>query len=309
MANPRPIAVSSGKSSTRRRPRTVVENRPHNFGPRTTGIHTIGDAPWGSHFCLFYATKQDLLDTTVAYFKAGLQSNEFCMWAISDPITESDAVDALRLAIPRFDRYRAAGQFELLKATEWYLEGGQFNLERIVRGWDEKLRGALAKGRDGMRVSGNAFWIGTEHWTAFCEYEHNLNRTLAGKKMLVLCTYSLPDSSAVDILDMARTHQCSMTRRNGDWEFLATPELRRAQQEIKKLKGALDVMLKPFSGYKLLTPRERVALAQIVRGATSKEVARSLGISPRTVEFHRANVMRKLGAKNTAELLHKVLGE
>lgn len=68
---------------------------------------------------MFYATKGDLLDTTATYFKAGLQSNEFCVWAICNPITECDAVDALRLtiprlAIPRFDRHRAAGQFELL---------------------------------------------------------------------------------------------------------------------------------------------------------------------------------------------------
>jgi two-component system response regulator FixJ len=52
-----------------------------------------------------------------------------------------------------------------------------------------------------------------------------------------------------------------------------------------------------------------VVLAQIVRGASNKEAARTLGISPRTVEFHRANLMRKLGTKNTAELVRRVLGE
>jgi DNA-binding CsgD family transcriptional regulator len=56
-----------------------------------------------------------------------------------------------------------------------------------------------------------------------------------------------------------------------------------------------------------LTPRERTILAEIVRGHSSKEVARSLGISPRTVEFHRANLLKKFGAKNTAELVRKVL--
>jgi DNA-binding CsgD family transcriptional regulator len=60
---------------------------------------------------------------------------------------------------------------------------------------------------------------------------------------------------------------------------------------------------------KSLTPRERVAVGQIVTGASSKEAARRLGISPRTVDFHRANVMRKLGAKNAADLVRKVLGE
>ena len=53
-----------------------------------------------------------------------------------------------------------------------------------------------------------------------------------------------------------------------------------------------------------------MARAHIVRGASSKETGRSLGISPRTVEFHRANIMRKLlGAKNTIDLVRKLLGE
>jgi FixJ family two-component response regulator len=58
-----------------------------------------------------------------------------------------------------------------------------------------------------------------------------------------------------------------------------------------------------------LTPRERLTLAQIVRGASSKEAARTLRISPRTVEFHRANIMQKLSAKNSADLVRRVFGE
>jgi DNA-binding CsgD family transcriptional regulator len=296
--------------ASRRPPQShVAKGQSVDSSLRKTGIRAIGDMPWGTHICVFYATKEDLLDTAVAYFRAGLQNNEFCMWAISDPITERDATDALRRGVPNFDRHHAAGRIELLKGTEWYLDGDRFDLERVTGGWHQKLRGALAKGYDGMRVSGNAFWIETNHWKAFCEYEQYLDRLVVGQRMIVLCTYSLLASRAVDILDVARAHQCTVARRNGDWEFLATPELRQARQEIKKLRGALDVLWKPDSGYKSLTPRERVALAQIVRGATSKEAARTLGISPRTVEFHRANVMHKLGAKNTADLVRKVLDE
>ena len=238
-----------------------------------------------------------------------MQSNEFCVWAISNPITETEAKDGLRLAVPDLDRHLAAGRIEILQGTEWYLKGDQFDLKKITSGWSEKLHGALAKGYEGMRVSGNAFWIATNHWKAFCEYEQYLDRLVVGQRVIALCTYSLQASRAVDILDVARAHQCSTARRNGAWEFLETPELRQAKQEIKKLNGALDILSKPFSGYKSLTPRERVALAQIVSGASSKEAARRLGISPRTVEFHRANVMRKLVAKNTADLLRKVLGD
>jgi len=51
---------------------------------RTTGINTVGDRPWGTHFCHFYETRDDLLDTLIPYFRAGLESREFCVWMIAD---------------------------------------------------------------------------------------------------------------------------------------------------------------------------------------------------------------------------------
>ncbi len=57
-----------------------------------------------------------------------------------------------------------------------------------------------------------------------------------------------------------------------------------------------------------LTPREREVAAQLMRGLTSKEIGRVLGISPRTVEIHRARLMRKYGASTSADLVHKLMG-
>jgi DNA-binding CsgD family transcriptional regulator len=65
--------------------------------------------------------------------------------------------------------------------------------------------------------------------------------------------------------------------------------------------------LRRFPGYEMLTPRERQVLAQIAAGASNKEVGRHLGISPRTVEVHRARIMDKLGARNTADLVRIAL--
>jgi FixJ family two-component response regulator len=60
-------------------------------------------------------------------------------------------------------------------------------------------------------------------------------------------------------------------------------------------------------GFSQLSNREREVLQLLVSGNSNKEAARSLGISPRTVEVHRARVMQKLGAKNTADLIRIVL--
>ena len=62
------------------------------------------------------------------------------------------------------------------------------------------------------------------------------------------------------------------------------------------------------NGVGSLTPREREVLARIIAGASNKQAGRALGISPRTVEVHRAKIMDKLGARNAADLVRIVLG-
>lgn len=58
----------------------------------------------------------------------------------------------------------------------------------------------------------------------------------------------------------------------------------------------------------VLTAREREVAAQLTRGLTSKEIGRALGLSHRTVEVHRAKLMRKYRASTTADLVQKLMG-
>jgi DNA-binding NarL/FixJ family response regulator len=68
-------------------------------------------------------------------------------------------------------------------------------------------------------------------------------------------------------------------------------------QQLQQPRTALD---DPYRG---LTPREREVFHLVVEGLTTKEIARRLEISAKTAENHRAHVLDKLGARNTAELI------
>lgn len=56
-----------------------------------------------------------------------------------------------------------------------------------------------------------------------------------------------------------------------------------------------------------LSIREREVSGYIANGYTCKEIAKQLGISHRTIEAHRAKIMKKLGCRNTAELVSKII--
>lgn len=84
--------------------------------------------------------------------------------------------------------------------------------------------------------------------------------------------------------------------------------IERVREAVRDRTQAVRRIGLAFPGMAELTSREMDVLEQIVGGCSNKEVGRILGISPRTVEVHRARVMEKLGARNTADLMRIVLG-
>jgi len=76
----------------------------------------------------------------------------------------------------------------------------------------------------------------------------------------------------------------------------------------RSLKGHPPVEVEQIRGrLAMLTPREREVLNALVAGKPNKTIAYDLGVSSRTVEVHRANVMTKMGAANFAELVRMSL--
>jgi PAS domain S-box-containing protein len=207
---------------------------------RKSGINVVGDLPWGTHFCHFYETQDDLLDILIPFFKTGLENNEFCLWIVSDPLPQEEATAALSRAVPDLDRRLESGDIEILSHSEWYFCDGAFDLRWTVNNWQDRFASALARGYAGMRVNGNMSWLNETHWQNFAAYEAEVNRILPALQIMVACTYPLPLARGTKVFDVARTHEFAIARLHGNWEIVQTPESLQVREEIRRLNAELE---------------------------------------------------------------------
>ncbi len=199
---------------------------------RDSGIDVIGDVPWGTHFCQFYQTKQDLIDILVPYFKAGLEGNEFCMWVTSEPLMVAEAEEAMRKAVNDFNKYLGRGQIEIIPYNEWYLLGGEFDDDRVLNGWIDKVEHAFVMGYSGLRLTGNTLWLERNHWQAFTEYEAKVNNVIGKYRMMAACTYNLDKCDGTAVIDVVRNHQFALVKQGGRWDIIESAIYQQAKQAL-----------------------------------------------------------------------------
>ncbi|MBE2218887.1 MAG: MEDS domain-containing protein [Ignavibacteria bacterium] len=211
---------------------------------RKTGIEVISETSWGTHFCNFYETKQDMLDILVPFFRSGLENNEYCVYIACSPVSVEDAERSLRKGIPLFDKYLAEGKIEVINHTEWYLKSGNFDPVDVFDCWDKKLNLALNGGFEGLRINGNAAWLERRLWDSFLEYENDLNHHIKDKNIIVMCTYPMDKCFAADVLDVAHVHKAAIAKRKGSWEIFESPDTKRSKADILKKNTQLQDRVK-----------------------------------------------------------------
>src|SRR5690242_12796568 len=116
--HPRPVTISWRKPST-------------GQSLRESGISLIGRLPWGTHLCLFCETKEDVIESALEFFRPAASANEYCVWVTSEPLTEQDALEALR-SVPQLQSLRDAGALEIIDGSSWYLYCNRYDRQRLI---------------------------------------------------------------------------------------------------------------------------------------------------------------------------------
>lgn len=182
-----------------------------------SGIPGVGPVPYGLHLCHFYSGKQDLIDSLVPYFKAGLENNERCIWVTAPPLPAAEAHAELAKALPGAGKAAQSGILRILDADRWYADvaGGD-----VLRRWLAEEEDALAKGFRGLRITGNTSFLKQETWNTFIKYESALNRALPNRRVITLCSYDLRQCRSTDLFDVIRHHHHTLCRAANAWEIV-----------------------------------------------------------------------------------------
>ena len=166
---------------------------------------------------------------------------------------------------------------------------------------------------------------------AFSRAKDFLDLDLLHRPACLLLDMCLPDMDGLEVQKLLNT-------RGFDLPVIVMSGYADVAAAVSAMKnGAVDLLAKPFNNQTLLdcvqdallqdqsrhssldytqrlqqrfatlTPREREIMAKIVRGGTNKEIAETLGVSGKTVEVHRANVMKKMHTRSLAELIQIAL--
>ena len=181
-----------------------------------SGLPLVGSVPWGTHLGHFYRTREDLEECLVPYFETGLSNNELCLWVASEPLRAGEARRSLGRRVPELRSVLESGQIEILDFEDWHRTMGRTDIATTLAAWKEREEAAIRRGFAGLRVTGNASWLGGKD---FVKYESKFHQSFHDRRMLALCSYTLDACGLDDVDDILRNHEFTLLRQSGRWEL------------------------------------------------------------------------------------------
>jgi len=228
--------------------------------PRISGLRVIEDIAWGTHFCQFYQTQEELMDILCPYLKAGLENNELCIWALPQVFeTKKEAAEFLKKTFPELDIYLKKGQLELISYKDRSAEEDRSNPKKAVRSWIEKSDRALQKGYDGLRLVQDISGLKND-LENLIDSDEELDEAVENRRTIALCTYSSGKFDTGEIIHAARNHQFVLVKREGKWEKIENYGIKRAEKRA----------IRAFREVKTKSKEENENLVKLLEERTAK---------------------------------------
>lgn len=186
---------------------------------------------------------------------------------------------------------------------------------------DDAVRDSLATLLDaaGFTVSAyasaGAFLEGIERADSGCVVTDVCMPEITGLDLLRRLSDRLPQFPVIVLTGEADVPMAVEALKNGALDLIEKPysaetivaAVRQAMTQLEARSDRDTRRSEAAERLSALSTREREVLDGVVKGLSNKEVARDLGISPRTVEAYRANLMMKMGAESLSELVRMTI--
>jgi len=178
-----------------------------------SGLDAVPNIPWGTHITHFFTKGDDLRETLVPYFKAGLENNERCLWVTGGDFDAEQARASLRQAVPDLDARESSKQIEIKDGHHFYARGRKLEPYVLVEGLVKAEQDALGSGYRGLRTSGNCAWVDRSQWRDFEIYEGLVQDTVRGRRMICMCSYHTTQSKGSDLIAVMDRHDFAIPPR------------------------------------------------------------------------------------------------
>ena len=214
---------------------------------RESGVPLIGKIPWGSSFCYFYQTKEDMLDVLLPYIKAGLDNNEYCIWVTSSRSESHLVCQALENNLPGFRQYLNKRQLKVISGRQWNASASSPEGTIISR-----LDFAVSKGFDGLRLAVSPSFMKSAKVIPFITGIQEIAR------YNVIAAFSYPREwfDAAALMEVVKNHRFALVRNIGKLEVIESSEARVAKDALnrseEKLRFLFSYMVEAFAYHRIV---------------------------------------------------------
>jgi DcmR-like sensory protein len=199
------------------------------------GIPGIKLVPYGIHLCHLYQGRQELLDSLVPYFQAGLRLGDRCLWITAPPLTALEAQAEMAKLLPNLDAILRDGHLRIIDASDWYASTDGFRAEEVIKRWLKEEEDVLAQGFNGLRIAENASFLMQLDPAALMDYEHAVTEAFQERSIVALCSFDLHQCQATDVFDMIQAHHFTLDRPDDHWQVLEPREFPERSIRVEAL--------------------------------------------------------------------------